>query len=130
MAVLLEKRKQDKKEIEDNVQTNVKKLIEPYFKKIKNTKLDDQQKVLIGILESNLKEISSPFTRKMSLKHLELTPKEIQVALLIKEGKTTKEIALLLNASRGTIEFHRNSLRKKLGLTNTRTNLRSYLLSI
>ncbi|MGD9334636.1 MAG: PAS domain-containing protein, partial [Desulfobacterales bacterium] len=44
MKVLLKKREEDKIEIESNVLTNVKELIEPYFEKIKKTKLDDQQR--------------------------------------------------------------------------------------
>ncbi|MGD9106114.1 MAG: PAS domain S-box protein, partial [Desulfobacterales bacterium] len=44
MKVLLKKREEDKTEIESNVLTNVKELIEPYFEKIKKTKLDDQQR--------------------------------------------------------------------------------------
>ena len=44
LQVLLEKRREDKKETEDNVLTNVKELIVPYIEKIRKTKLDDQQK--------------------------------------------------------------------------------------
>ena len=40
------------------------------------------------------------------------------------------ENAELLNSSAGTVDFHRNNLRKKLGLINTKTNLRSFLLSL
>ena len=54
---------------------------------------------------------------------------EIQVAALIKEGKTTKDIANMLNKSPHAINFHRNNIRKKIGLQNKKTNLRSYLLS-
>ena len=49
---------------------------------------------------------------------------------LIREGKTTKEIAEVLNSSPGAIDFHRNNIRNKLGLKNKNANLRSYLLSL
>ncbi len=130
MKVLLRKREEDKKEIEDNVLTNVKELVEPYFKKIKKTKLDDQQEAFLGIIESNLNEIISPFTRIMSLKYLNLTPSEIQIANLIKYGSTTKKIAELLNISPRTVESHRKNIRRKIGLEHKRANLRSHLLSL
>jgi len=126
----LKKRKEDKEEVQDNVMTNVKDLIAPFFKKIKKTKLDDQQKILLSIIESNLNEIISPFTRKMSLKYLNLTPTEIRVINLIKHGSSSKEIAKLMNVSPRTIDTHRKNIRRKTGLQGQRGNLRSYLLSL
>jgi PAS domain S-box-containing protein len=129
LQVLLDKRQEDKKEIEDSALTNVKELVAPYFEKIKKTKLDNQQKTFLSIMESNLNEIISPFTRKMSHRYLNLTPTEIQVANLIRYGSDSKEIADLMGLSPRTIYNHRISIRKKLGLENKKTNLRSYLLS-
>ena len=84
----------------------------------------------LEIVENNLKEIISPFMRNLSSKYQALTPMEIQVAGLVKEGKTTKDIAGLLSRSHRAIEFHRNNLRKKIGLTHQKANLRSYLQSL
>jgi DNA-binding CsgD family transcriptional regulator len=61
---------------------------------------------------------------------LNFTPTQIQVANLVKEGKTTKEIAELLNSSTRAVEFHRENVRARLDLKNKKTNLRSYLLSL
>ena len=130
MTVLLKKRGEDKIELEDNVLTNVKELVEPYFEKIKKTKLDDQQEAFLSIMESNLKEIISPFTRKMSLKYLNLTPTEIRIANLIRYGSPSKKIAELLNVSPRTIDTHRKNIRRKIGLQGQRGNLRSHLLSL
>jgi PAS domain S-box-containing protein len=130
MKVLLKKREEDKIEIESNVLTNVKELIEPYFEKIKKTKLDNQQRVLLSIMESNINEIVSPFTRKMSLKYLNLTPTEIRIANLIRHGSSTKKIAEIMNVSPKTVETHRKNIRRKIGLDRKRANLRSHLLSL
>ena len=130
IKVLLKKRDEDKIEIESNVLTNVKELIEPYFEKIKKTKLDDQQIALLSIMESNINEIVSPFTRKMSLKYLNLTPTEIRIANLIRHGSSTKEIAENLHVSPKTVETHRKNIRRKIGLDRKRANLRSHLLSL
>jgi PAS domain S-box-containing protein len=130
LKVLLDKRQEDKKETADNLLTNIKELIVPYLEKIKKTKLDEQQKAILSIIESNLSEITSPFARKMSQTYLNLTPVEIKVANLIRHGSNSKEIAELMNLSSRTIYNHRKNIRKKLGLENRKTNLRSHLLSI
>ena len=108
----------------------VKELIMPYIQKLKRSRMAAKQISYLRILESNLNDITAPFLHKLSSKYLNLTPKEIRVAGLVKEGKTTKEIAELLISSTEAIEFHRKNLRKKLGLKNTKTNLRTYLLSL
>ena len=130
LEVLLRKREEDKIGIEDNVLTNVKELIVPYFEKIKKTKLDNQQEAFFSIIESYLNEIISPFTRKMSLKYLNLTPTEIQIANLIRHGSHTKKIAEILNVSPRTVETHRKNIRRKIGLEGKKANLRSHLLSL
>ncbi len=129
LKVLLKQREEDKTEIEENVVSNVKKLILPYVETLKRGRLDAEQMTYVSIIESNLKEILSPFLRKFSSQYLRLTPKEIQIADLIKLGKTTKEIAELLNLSTSAIKFHRENIRAKLGLKDQPINLRTHLLS-
>jgi len=130
LQVLLDKRQEDKKELEDNVLTNVKEMTAPYFEKIRKTKLNDQQKAILRILESYLNEIISPFARKMSMKYINLTPTEIHVANLIRHGINSKDIAEIMGLSPQTIYNHRKNIRKKFGLERKKTNLRSHLLSI
>ena len=130
LKVLLKHREEDKKEFEERVIVNVKKLVFPYLEKLYNSRLNDRQKVYLNIAKSNLEDIVAPFLRQLPLKFSDLTPGEIQVAALVKDGKTTKEIADLLNSSTGAVNFHRNNIRKKLGLRNTKTNLRSFLLPL
>ena len=130
LKVLLNKRQEDKEELEEGILSNVKTLIEPYIVKLKRSKLPQSQKTLLNILESNLNEIVSPFTRKLSSKYLNLTPTQIQVANLVKQGKTNKDISEILHVAGRTIAFHRENIRKKLNLTNKKTNLKTYLMSI
>jgi PAS domain S-box-containing protein len=130
LRVLLKRRDEDKIELEEKVLSNVKELVVPYLEKLEKTGLNTSQKTYIGILESNLNDIISPFLRTLSSTYLNISPTEIQVANLVKQGKTTKEIAESLNSSTRAIEFHRNNLRNKLGLKNKKANLRSYLLSL
>ena len=109
---------------------NVKELIMPYIEKLKTTPLNDTQATLVDIVEMHLNEITSPFLMKLTSTYLGFTPKEIQVASLIRDGKKTKEIARIMNVSKSAIDLHRNHIRNKLGLNNKKVNLRSYLASL
>jgi PAS domain S-box-containing protein len=130
LRVLLKKRDEDKNELEEKVLLNVKQLINPIIRKIKKTGLDQKQKTLFDIIESNLSDIISPYSRSLFSKHLELTPTEFDISNFIRDGKTTKEISEVMNLSNRTIETHRFRIRKKLGLNKKRVSLRSYLLSL
>jgi len=130
LRVLLKRRDEDKSEMEEKVLLNIQELIMPYFEKLEKSRLDVRQTSLISILESNLKDIVSPFARELTRNYLKFTPTEIQVANLVKQGKTTKEIADLLNVSGKTIESHRKNIRKKLGIKNKKENLQTHLLNI
>ena len=48
----------------------------------------------------------------------ELTPQELQIALLLGEGKTTREAAASLFLSPKTIEYHLRSIYRKLGINS------------
>jgi PAS domain S-box-containing protein len=130
LRVLLKRRDEDKAELEEKVLANVKNLVVPFVEKMKEQLKDEKIKAYLTVLETNLNAIISPFSQKMSSKYLNLTTAEIEVANLVKLGKSTKEIAAMLSLSHKTIETHRVNVRKKLGITNKRANLRTYLSSI
>ena len=130
LKVLLQRRNEDKTEIEEKILLNVKELVIPYLEKLKKNTLDEKQKIYVSILESNLNDIISPFSHRLSSKFLNFTPTEIQIANLLRRGKTSKEIAELINSSPKNVAFHRENIRRKLGLKNKKTNLKSYLLSL
>lgn len=130
LRVLLHQREVDKKELGEAVLRNVEELVKPYLQRVMNGRLDTQQRTLARILETNLNNIISPFVSKMASGLIHLTPVEIRVASLIKEGKTNKEIAEILVVSKNTILFHRYNIRDKLGLKNQKINLRSHLLTM
>jgi PAS domain S-box-containing protein len=130
LKVLLKRLDEDKKAVEEKVLFNVRQFIEPTMQKLKSGRLTARQKNLLDTLEANLNEIISPFAQRLSNSFMKLTPTEIQVANFIRQGKTTKEIADMLNLSPKTIEFHRDNIRAKIGIKNKKINLRTHLLSI
>lgn len=110
LRVLLEKRDGDRRELEEKILFNVKELVAPYLEKLRKTKLALKQLTYLGILEWNLNDIISPFSRTLSSKFVNLTPTEIQVANLVKAGKTSQEIAEVMCVSPRTVESHRDMI--------------------
>ena len=97
---------------------------------LKHTHLSGRQADLLEIIETNFTEILSPFVLHFSALKYKLTPKEIRIANLIKQGKTNKEIAEIMGLSVRTIEFHRTKIRSKFGLKNGKDNLQAHLLAL
>ncbi len=128
MKVLLEKREKDRLDMGDTIFQDYELAILPFLEKLKASLTKKEHQNLMGILESNLKDMVTPFKQTSSDTTRILTPSEIQVVSLIKQGLSNKEIAIILNKSDRTVSNHRNSIRKKLGLVNKKINLRSFLL--
>jgi DNA-binding CsgD family transcriptional regulator len=130
LKVLLQKREDDRIALEEKMLSNVKQLIEPYFDSLKQTDLSARQSNLLGIIETNLTEIISPFARDFTALKYKLTPKEIQIANLVKQSKTNKDIAAIMGLSVRTIEFHRTKIRRKFGLKDGKDNLQAHLIAL
>jgi len=129
LRTLLEQRDQDRTLLEERVIANINKLVMPALEKLKASALTRQAVSFVGVLETNLKEIVSPFSQQLSAQSASLTQTEIQIANCIMQGMRSKEIAGLMTLSKGTIDFYRNNIRKKLGIRNQKANLQSYLLA-
>lgn len=129
LRVLLKQRESDRKEFEEKILTNIKVLILPHIEQLKMQLRAGENRRRIEILESNLKEIVSPFARTLSAVYSNLTNREIQIANLIKEEKTTKEITEVLNLSESAVNIHRYRIRQKLNI-DKRQNLRTFFSSL
>jgi PAS domain S-box-containing protein len=130
LKVLLKRRDRDKSEIQEKIFANYQLILTPIIQNLKQTLTRKQQEDAVDILEKELKNILSPFSKKLSDRMIRLTPREIHIANLIRLGKSNKEMSEILNCSSHTISRHRDNIRKKTGLTNQKINLRSFLLSL
>ena len=130
LKVLLDHRDRELEALEQRIAANIKELVLPYVEKLKSSRIGNREHVLTEIIETNLLDIAMPFLNKLSSLHLQLTPQEVDVAALIRQGKTSQEIADVLGLSVNTISFHRKNVRRKLGLGDRSKNLRTYLLSL
>jgi len=130
LQVLMEHRQDELKRIQENIVENANKLITPYIEKMDNKRMSAKNSAYLEVIASGLKELVSPFANTLSSKEVVLSPTEVRVADLIRQGKTSKEIASLMNVSANAITVHRYNIRRKLGLLNKKVNLRSYLQSL
>jgi PAS domain S-box-containing protein len=130
LKVLLKQREADREALETTLLSNVRDLVLPYIEKIRQGDLDPKARLYLDLITSNLENILSPFSRTLAAMYRNLTAKEIEVANYIKAGKSSKEIATLLNISRVCVDVHRYHIRAKLGLKNKKVNLRAYLASL
>jgi PAS domain S-box-containing protein len=130
LKVLLRKTEEDKIEMGKEALANVKNLVSIYIDKLKKTQLSVQQQEFVNLIEGNLNRVTSPFRHALDARLVNLTPRELEIAYLIKEGRSTKEISEILKISPRVIQFHRGNLRKKLGLAQNKPGIRSYLSSM
>lgn len=117
---------EEKQEIYMNVQANVEKILMPILHAL-SLEIPQGQRKYMELLRINLEEITSPFVRHLSRVSRSLTPTEIKICDMIRNGLRTKEIARLRGVSPATINRHREHIRRKLKITNSEVNLVTYL---
>jgi len=115
--------------LHEKILLNIDGLILPYLDQLDTLSLNNDALSYLRLIRNNIKNLATSFTKDLSAPILGLTPREVQIADLIKKGKSSKDIADLLHLSKGTVECYRDQIRKKLDLKNKKINLRSYLLS-
>lgn len=130
LKVLLRQREDDKQGMEMNIVSNITVSVLPYLDKLSDSGLREDQERIVSMVRSLLGDVISPFVRNVSSEYFGLTPSEIQVASLIKEGKSSKDIARIMSVSLNTVHTYRYKIRTKTRLKNNKVNLRSYLQTL
>ena len=130
LKVLLRRREEDREELEQAVLANVRRRVVPTLDRLAGLCPGGEARALVDQLRQGLQELTKPFCHRLSSACPGLTPAEVQVAELIREGLATKEIAARLGVGSSTIDTHRHHLRRKLGLKGRRDGLRSHLLGL
>jgi DNA-binding CsgD family transcriptional regulator len=127
LRVLLNQVEKSKAEVEEQIVRNMNDLVLPHLDKLKRKARDDETATYATLIEQNIRAITTPLASRLTAKFISLTPTEIEIAQLVMQGKSTKEIALALARAPSTVDFHRNNIRKKLGIDSRSLNLREYL---
>lgn len=128
LRLVMARIEQEKQEIYRDIKTNVEKIMMPILNAL-TLRLSEAQVNYVEMLRSNLEEITSPFISKLSLSYQSMTPTEIAICNMIRNGMHTKEIADMRGVSLATINRHREKIRRKLKLTNQDVNLATFLQS-
>lgn len=129
LRTVLSRIEDEKQSILRDIQTNVEKVLLPIVDGLA-AEVSGNHRNYVDLLRDNLEQIASPFIGHLSQKHASMTPTEIGICNMIRNGLGTKEIARVRRVSPTTISRHRERIRRKLGITNDRVNLRTYLLTL
>jgi DNA-binding CsgD family transcriptional regulator/PAS domain-containing protein len=133
LRVLLEQREQDRRELEQRIVGNVERLIDPSLDRLSSALRHQTERLEVEAVRTNLREIIGPFADRLAGAHTvgpPLTCREIEVANLVRLGKTSSEIAGALHVSRSAIAFHRANVRRKLGLPKGGPRLQTHLAAL
>ncbi len=126
LRAVLARIEEEKQEIYRNVQANVEKVLMPILHALMG-ELPKIHRKYVEMVKTQLEEMTSPFTRHLSRKYHSLTPSEIKICNMIRNGLRTKEIADIQKVSVATVNRHREHIRRKLKITNNDVNLATYL---
>ena len=129
LRIVLSNIEDEKKRIYENIRLNIDKVIMPVIHALMPAVPRSSQKY-VEILSKNLEEITSPFISGHVQLFRALTPTEVNICNMVRNGLRTKEIAQMRGVSEATINRHREHIRRKLKITNQQINLTTYLQSV
>lgn len=131
LRVLLGNVESARAEYDATVLCQIKGLVLPHLARLRSRLEGDPGGLAyVALIEENLRAVTARMSGQLTTVLEGLTPAEQEVAQMIIHGQTTKDIARALSREPSTIEFHRNNIRRKLGLCRSGQNLRSRLRAI
>jgi DNA-binding CsgD family transcriptional regulator len=127
LEVLLRRGDQAARRVANDILSNIGLSVIPLIARMKERCIDEALQADLKLLEGRLAKITSPLMRRLSSGHKEFTQREREIAELLLEGKTSKEIAEHFCLTVKAVDFHRMNLRKKLRMGNSGQSLQSRL---
>lgn len=130
LKVLLEQREIEINAIEQTMVGNLKRFVFPYLDELETRSSGRRTSAYLNSIRTNIERLISPISNSLGGAYQHLTPAEIKVADLVRQGASTKSIAAILATSPSTVEKHRNCIRRKLNIVGKKFNLQAYLNSL
>jgi DNA-binding NarL/FixJ family response regulator len=129
LKTVLSRLEEEKREIRGAVAGSIEKIVMPIVMELELA-TTGRQRAYVSLLRQCLNEVGGPLHAGPTPWHVELSPAEVAIGTMIRNGLSTKEIAQLRCISAGTVRRHRENIRKKLGLQNRQANLKTYLANV
>ncbi len=129
LKVMLDQHTRTKESVEEQISIKLQELVNPYLDLLQQSGINEKQSETISIIAAHIDSITHQFTPKARKIMLKLSPREMLIADLVRQGKTSKDISEILHISLRTVETYRNNLRKKLGINKKKISLRTYLMT-
>ena len=118
----------DRKALQDQMRMNIELTVLPLLTKMQSPDTSPEAwRTYLHVVRQNLEDVTSSFSSKVSDERVRLSPREVEICNMIRNGLSNKEIAELLRISLLTVERHRHNIRKKLRIDNEKVNLASFL---
>ncbi len=114
----------EKNKLRYDIEINIKNTLLPILSKLE---ISEKSKRYYELIRFHLEELVSSFGRKVAKEDYGLTPREVEICNMIKGGLRSKEVSNLLDLSSETVDKHRKNIRKKVGLSNKKQSLFSFL---
>jgi len=118
----------EKKRVVEIARTHVAMFIQPYLHRLRESAdLSANERACVEQLAHAIENLFKPEEDTIVRLVDRLSPRELEICDLVRNGMTTKEVSSFLHLTETTVERHRNNIRRKLKLTGSKANLTSYL---
>lgn len=126
LSVLAQNIDRTRDEVEFQISKRIRTAVTPLIEKLSRSKHLKEFRVDLEILKDFMDDLLAGLRPEPQIAQV-LSATELRVAVLIKNGLTTDEIAEHLFVSPYTVKSHRRNIRKKLDLNHSNRDLRGYL---
>lgn len=116
---------EEKMKIKKQISSTVDQVLMPSMNRLVNED-GSANIVYFKSLKESLQEMAS-FSADVGDSMTRLSPREMEICKLTRNGHTAKEIAGALNITVATVEKHKEKIRRKLNIVNKKINLASHL---
>ena len=107
----------------------LRNLLMPIVEAIQSTSAVNRPERLLELLLRCIEDLASGLVTRLQTRS-SLSFREVSIALMIRHGWSSEDIAEYFKLTPETVKSHRRNIRKKLGVTGSQQSLRQHLHSL